>query len=93
MPIKKSAMKALRQSRRKAERNMLVKDSIEYLRRMVRKAIEAGDVKKAETVAKDVIRSVDKAVQNKVMKKNTAARIKSRLAAKLKTLAADEKKK
>jgi len=93
MPIKKAAMKALRQSRRRTERNILVKDSIEYLRRMVRKAIDAGDLKKAEAVAKDVIRSVDKAVQNKVMKKNTASRIKSRLAAKLNKLAVDKKKK
>lgn len=93
MPIKKAAMKALRQAKKKTERNRLVKDSIVYLRRMTRKAIEAGDLKKAETFAKDVVRSVDKAVQNKVMKKNTAARVKSRLAAKLKTLAGEKKKK
>ncbi len=86
MPIKKSAMKALRQSKKRAERNKVVKDTITYLRRMTRKAIEAGDVKKAEALAKDVIKSVDKAVQNGVMKKNTAARVKSRLAAKMKTL-------
>lgn len=93
MPIKKSAMKALRQSQKRAERNKVIKDSITYLRRMTRKAIEAGDAKKAQELAKDVIKSVDKAVQNGVMKKNTAARVKSRLAAKLKTLTGDKKKK
>ncbi|MEA3249299.1 MAG: 30S ribosomal protein S20 [Patescibacteria group bacterium] len=93
MPIKKSAMKALRQSQKRAERNKVVKDSIEYLRRMTRKAIDVGDLKKAEALAKDVIKSVDKAVQKGVMKKNTAARIKSRLAAKLKSLKGDKKKK
>lgn len=91
MPIKKSAIKALRQSERKAERNKVVKESIVYLRRMARKAIEAGDAKKAVELSKDVIKSVDKAVQNGVMKKNTASRIKSRLAAKLKTLGGDKK--
>lgn len=86
-------MKALRQSQKRAERNKVIKDSITYLRRMTRKAIEAGDAKKAQELAKDVIKSVDKAVQNGVMKKNTAARVKSRLAAKLKTLTGDKKKK
>jgi small subunit ribosomal protein S20 len=91
MPIKKSAMKSLRQSQKRAERNQVVKDSITYLRRMTRKAIEAGKAKKAEALAKDVIKSVDKAVQNGVMKKNTAARIKSRLAAKMKALKGGKK--
>lgn len=77
-------MKALRQSDRKAERNKLVKENIAYLRRMTRKAIDAGDFKKAEQLAKDVVKAVDKALQNGVMKKNTVSRIKSRLAAKLK---------
>ena len=69
----------------------VVKESIVYLRRMTRKAIEAGDANKAAELSKDVIKSVDKAVQNGVMKKNTASRIKSRLAAKLKTMSSDKK--
>ncbi len=77
-------MKALRQSEKRAERNSKVKDNIAYLRRMTRKAIEAGDTKKAEQLVKDVTKAIDKAVQNSVVKKNTGARIKSRLAAKLK---------
>ncbi len=84
MPIKQSAMKALRQSDKKAERNKTVKENVAYLRRMTRKAIDAGDMKKAEALAKDVVKATDKALQNGVMKKNTVSRIKSRLAAKLK---------
>jgi small subunit ribosomal protein S20 len=84
MPIKKSAVKALRQSQKKTERNQLVKDHISYLRRMARKAIETGDTKKAEDLAKTIIKAVDKATQNGVLKKNTTARIKSRLAVRLK---------
>lgn len=78
MPIKKSAMKALRQSKKRTERNKKVKETVTYLRRTVRKDIEAG-TKGVEKSAKDAIKAIDKAVQNKVMKKNTAARIKSRM--------------
>ncbi|MBU0625454.1 30S ribosomal protein S20 [Patescibacteria group bacterium] len=84
MPIKKSAIKALRQTQKKTERNRLVKDHITYLRRLARKTIASGDLKKAEALAKDIIRAVDKAAQNGVLKKNTVARIKSRLVNKLK---------
>jgi small subunit ribosomal protein S20 len=92
MPIKKSAIKALRQSDKKAERNKLVKENITYLRRMTRKAIEAGDLKKAEKLVQDAIKAVDKALQNGVMKKNTVARIKSRLVANLKVASKADKK-
>jgi len=86
MPIKKSAMKALRQSEKRAARNTSVKESVAYLRRMSRKAIDANDAKKAAERTKAVIKAVDKAAQNKVLKKNTAARIKSRLMKKLNEL-------
>jgi small subunit ribosomal protein S20 len=79
MPIKKSAIKALRQSDKRAVRNRNVKESLAYLRRMLRKAIDAKELSKAEELAKKVIKSVDKAVQNKVVKKNTGSRIKSRV--------------
>jgi len=88
MPIKKSAMKALRQTTKRTERNAKVKESISYLRRMSRKALDAKDAKKAAELAKAVVKAVDKAVQNKVVKKNTAARIKSRLTKKVNALTA-----
>ena len=88
MPIKKSAMKALRQSAKKSKRNSLVKDSIAYIRRMSRKAIDTKDVKKAKELASQVVKSVDKAIQHNVIKKNTGARIKSRLAKKINVLGA-----
>lgn len=86
MPIKKSAMKALRQSEKRAKRNKDVKESIAYLRRMSRKALDAKDTKKAEKLAKDTAKAVDKAIQNKVLKKNTGARIISRLTKKVNAL-------
>lgn len=72
-------MKALRQSVKKTARNQQVKGGLAYLRRMARKAIEAKDAKTAADLAKQVVKAVDKAIQKKVIKKNTGARIKSRL--------------
>lgn len=92
MPIKQAAMKALRQSKKRALRNRKVKEGIEYLRRSVRKSLESKDVKNAQALAKSAIKAIDKAVQNKVLKKNTGARIKSRLAKRLNAAAAALKK-
>ena len=72
-------MKALRQTQTREARNKRVKENVTYLRRQARKALESGDVKKAEALAQSVIKSVDKAAQNGVLKKNTVSRIKSRL--------------
>ncbi|MEY4723828.1 MAG: Ribosomal protein [Candidatus Parcubacteria bacterium] len=83
MPIKKSAEKALRQTKKRTIRNQKVKESIEFLRRSVRKALESKEVKEAQELAKAAIKAIDKASQNKVLKKNTAARMKSRLTLKV----------
>ncbi len=87
MPIKKAAMKALRQAKKRAVRNQNVKEGIAFLRRSVRKAMESKDVKNLQALAKAEIKAIDKAVQKKVLKKNTGSRIKSRLAKKLNALA------
>ncbi|MBI4458097.1 30S ribosomal protein S20 [Candidatus Uhrbacteria bacterium] len=79
MPITQAAMKALRQAKKKAERNRKVKDSLTFFRRSVRKALETKDAKKAAELAKDTIKTIDRAVQKKILKRNTGARFKSRL--------------
>lgn len=83
MPIKKNAMKALRQIRKRTVRNQAVKEGINYLRRATRKAMDAKELKQAEEFAKSTVKALDKAVQNKVLKLNTASRIKSRLMTKV----------
>ena len=83
MPIKQAAMKALRQAKKRTLRNQKVKEGISFLRRSVRKAMESKETKKAQELVKATIKAVDKAVQNKVLKKNTGGRIKSRLMKKL----------
>lgn len=79
MPNKKSAMKAFRQDKKKALRNFKVKNAIKSLVKKSDKLIGAKDKSNAAEEVKKAVKQIDKAVQNKVLKKNTAARKKSRL--------------
>ena len=79
MPIKKSAFKALRQSKKGAIRNRKAKENIKALIKKCQKAIEAKDKTKAGEWAQKVQKALDKAAQRKILKKNTVARKKSRL--------------
>lgn len=79
MPIKQAAIKALRQSTRRANRNTKVKSDVEALVRKVRKAIDKRDAANAKRWLVEAIKKIDRAVQHRVIKKNAAARTKSRL--------------
>jgi len=81
MPIKKSAKKDLRKSKKRAERNKKVKLNIKYLIKQCSKAIEVKDKIKALDWYKKAQKAIDKAVKTNILKKNTAARKKSRLMA------------
>lgn len=78
MPIKKSAKKALRQAKKRTLRNKNITRNIEYLKKKALKAIEKKE-KEAGKLIHDFSKSVDKAVQKKILKRNTAARLKSRM--------------
>jgi len=86
MPIKKSAMKALRQSKKVAVKNYKTKTNIKDLIKKSRKLIEANDQSTSQDSVKRAIRAIDKAVQNKIIKKNTGSRKKSRLMKRLNQL-------
>lgn len=79
MPIKQAAMKALRQTRKRTLRNQKVKEGVQFARKTLRKALDAKEIKNAVDATKAAIKAVDKAVQQKVLKRNTAARMKSRM--------------
>lgn len=79
MPNTASAKKALRQDAKRAARNKTVKEGVAYAAKMVRKAIEAGDKTAALAALQTAGKTIDKAMQKKVLKKNTAARKKSRM--------------
>lgn len=82
MPNKKSAIKELRKSTRRAIRNYKVKKAIKEVIKDSKKLIEAKEKQAVETV-KSAIKLLDKAAAKKVIKKNSASRKKSRLMKKL----------
>jgi len=80
MPIKQQSKKSLRQSIKRASRNMKVRDDIKTLLKKIHKAIDKKEAKdKIETMLKEAQKKLDKAAQKKIFKKNTAARKLSRL--------------
>ena len=86
MPNTKSANKRLRQNVLRRERNRSAKRAVRTQCREVREAIEDGDVDKAETELRLAAKSLDRAGARKIIHPNAAARIKSRLSAKIKAL-------
>lgn len=86
MPIKKNAIKALRQNVKHAQLNKVVKAEIGSLRVKFRKAITAVKKTEAADVAKIIGKKMDKAVSKKILKKNTVARLKSRMTKKVNAL-------
>ncbi|MFH1565452.1 MAG: 30S ribosomal protein S20 [bacterium] len=86
MPRKKSAIKALKQSKKLAEHNKEIKDNVKNLIKKTKKAVEAKEGDKVLESIKSAIKAIDKAAQKKIIKKNTAARKKSRLMKKVNSL-------
>jgi small subunit ribosomal protein S20 len=80
MPIKEQSKKALRQMKRHAERNLKVREDLKTLMKKARLAIDKKEAKdKIEALIKQTQKSLDKAAQKNVFKKNTVARKLSRL--------------
>ena len=80
MPITSSAKKALRQNKTHQVRNVAKK--IAYKKAVVtyRKLIAAKKLDEAQTLLPSVFKALDKAAKGKVIEKNKASRLKSRLA-------------
>lgn len=76
----KSAKKAIRSSSRKSDFNEKVRKSYKKARKDLLAAIKNKDKEKANKMMPNVMKTIDKAAQKKVIHKNTAARYKSRLA-------------
>ncbi|HOY56294.1 MAG TPA: 30S ribosomal protein S20 [bacterium] len=86
MPHMKAAVKSLRQTKTRTARNEKIRDNLSYLIRAVKKALKQNDKAKATEVSKQLKQALDKAAQKNVIKKNTAARRKSRFAKKINKL-------
>jgi small subunit ribosomal protein S20 len=86
MPNLENAKKALRQNKKRADRNKIVNAELKSLRVKLRKMIDSKNLEQSQEVAKLVCKKLDKAQQKKVLKKNTVARYKSRLMKKVNAL-------
>ncbi len=73
MPQTKQAEKALRQTKKRTVRNTKVKGDLKTLRKKAGRALTDSEL------IQKTIKQIDKAVQKGLLKKNTAARYKSRL--------------
>jgi len=73
MPITKSAIKKLRQDKKKTQLRKTKLDQLKRIIKLVKKTKKSTDLVKAVSL-------IDKAVKNKLIHKNKAARLKSSLA-------------
>jgi len=79
MPIKESAKKALRQSIKRQTKNLIYKNKVKNLIKEVRTLVSGGKTKEAKNLLPQIYKSLDKAAKVGVIKKNSAARKKSRI--------------
>lgn len=76
MPILRSAIKKLRQSKVRARRNLFIKRRMKELIDIFKRSSTPDNLSKA-------VSAIDKAAKRRVIHKNKAARLKSRLSKKL----------
>lgn len=86
MPNIQSAKKRLKQSIVRRERNRAAKHAIRTECKKVLAAASAGNVEQAEAELRTVAKTVDQAAAKKIIHRNAAARVKSRLSAKVKAI-------
>ncbi len=80
MPITPSAKKALRASQTRHARNITKKEAYKKAVTSYRKLMVAKKLDEAQKLLPSVFRALDKAAKTKVIEKNKANRLKSRLA-------------
>lgn len=84
MPNTKSAKKRLRQSLVRRTRNRATKSLLKTMVKKVRESIDVGDVAGGEQNLRAAAQKLDQAASRRVIHRNAAARVKSRLSAALK---------
>jgi len=84
MPITSSAKKALRGSKRKRVFNLRRSRAMKETTKETRKLLASGKKTDAQELLPKAYKAIDKAAKRGVIKKNTAARKKSRLARSIK---------
>lgn len=79
MPIKKAAIKALRQTRKNMIRNIAVKTAIKLLLKRSKRSLAEKKFDEAKELLRQTVKAIDKAVSSKILKQNTASRLKGAL--------------
>lgn len=79
MPITSSAKKALRQNTKKKAHNSRYENRIKSLNKEIKKLVVGKKTKEAKEALPKYYKALDKAAKENVIKKNAAARKKSRL--------------
>lgn len=79
MAHSRSAMKRIRSSERRRQRNQAARTRVKTLIRKAFRTIEDGDLAQAQLAVGDAISALDKAAEKGILHKNNAARRKSRL--------------
>lgn len=91
MPIKQSAIKELRKTKKRTSRNRSTKNNIKDALKKVTKALQSKNIEAARAAAVAAVKILDKAAQKNIIHKNKAARKKSRLFASIKQVEADKR--
>jgi small subunit ribosomal protein S20 len=78
-----SALKRARQTEKRTEQNRANTSRFRTELRKFRQALQTGDTAQAKSLFSNTISMIDKAVKKGIIHKNTAARYKSRLSARL----------
>lgn len=84
MPNIKSAKKRVKTGQRNTDRNYSQKSSMRTAIRIVRDLALAGNPEEALAKLPAAFSKIDKAIKRKIIHKNTGARLKARLTAKIK---------
>lgn len=86
MPNSRSAKKRLRQNVVRRARNRSIKRAVRGQCRKVREAVADGDPDRAEAEFRLAAKRLDRAGARNIIHRNAAARLKSRLSAKIKAI-------
>jgi len=83
MPITKTAKRALKKSLKRREKNLLKKVVLKKTEKKFLKLLASSNTEEAKKILNVLYKLLDKAAKTNLIKKNKAARDKSRLAKKL----------
>ena len=83
-----SALKRARQTEKRTATNRANTSQLRIVLRNLRETIAKGDKAAAEKIFRQTVSALDKGIQKGVLHKNTAARYKSRLSARVRAIGA-----